>query len=736
MTGIALLGGCGDDPISSPPVATIEVTPAVSGLMIGQTLQLTAKLYDASGNVLADRPVTWTSSAPTQASVTSTGLVTGIAMSDSVVITATSEDKSARATIGVVMDIAGEWNFTEQIEVWWFIVGTPIQGVGTIAAICSDTGSNQFTQSGTEIGGTMSHVGECPGHPSPEVPWQSSDNTVLSIAVTNGHVSGSHITFSVGGGDCVYSGDLTGPPTPKMVGTYSCPFSGRIWLKGTWEATPGGAPVSSVDVRWDAHTVVGGAVQLLAVPRDASGHVLSRAVTWASDNPSVVAISQDGLVTAHNAGSARITATSETIAGSAAVTADPLSLRSVSAGAHGCGVTDGGAAYCWGWGGSGELGIGYRTFSNETLASLQTPRGVAGGHSFAAVGASGVHSCGITPAHDAYCWGDNAQGQLGDGSTTSSLVPVLVTGGHQFASVTVGYFHTCGLTTANRVYCWGNNDAGQLGRTGTSSEVPVLVGSDTLLFTTVRAGLYHNCAISPGQEAFCWGYNYSGQVGNGATGSVVTAPSAVQGGHSFVAVAAGYAHSCAIASDGAAYCWGAASLIGDGSFNGVSPLPRAVTGGPFATVETALSAGQENTCALTSAGAAYCWGHNSLGELGDGSTTDRTTPVRVTGGTFSSISVGAFVTCGVSSAAVALCWGDNADGRAGIIATESCTIDGVAYSCATTPRPIIGQPGVAAVSLRVARQARRPLPELALPMPGGGKGFAPVAPSFLPRSPR
>ena len=219
---------------------------------------------------------------------------------------------------------------------------------------------------------------------------------------------------------------------------------------------------------------------------------------------------------------------------------------------------------------------------------------------------------------------------------------------------------------------------------------------------------------------------------------MVTVPSAVQGGHSFVAVALGYAHSCGVAGDGTAYCWGDGSLIGDGSFNGVSPLPRAVAGGPFATVDTALTAGSENTCALTAAGAAYCWGHNSLGELGDGSKTDRATPVPVSGGLiFSSLSVGAFVTCGVTSSSVAYCWGDNADGRLGANATESCVIDGTSYPCATTPVQVIGQPGaVAAVSLWVAVQAPATIPELTRPVHVGEKGFARVAPSFRAPMPR
>ena len=372
---------------------------------------------------------------------------------------------------------------------------------------------------------------------------------------------------------------------------------------------------------------------------------------------------------------------------------------------YSCALTTTGAAYCWGWGGDGQLGTGFRTGARASLASVAAPLAVSGGHSFATIAAGYGRACGVTTDGDAFCWGDNSSGQLGDGSTTSSLVPVPVGGSQRFARVTVGAYHTCGLTTANAVYCWGQNGAGQLGDGSTSSSSsPVLVAGD-LLFQSVRAGWGHACGVTTDNVAYCWGYNLDGQLGNGTGSSDELTPTAVAGNQSFVALAAGTAHSCALAPDGAAYCWGHPDLIGDGS--GISQsTPVPVAGGlTFATVGAALAAGQENSCALTPAGAAYCWGRNVVGGLGDGSATARSTPVAVVGGlSFASLSVGLYHTCGVTTGAVAYCWGDNGNGQLGAATTEVCPVPGLAAPivCATTPTRVSGTVQVGAVAARVA----------------------------------
>ena len=706
-TTAALLGclafgmaACSKEPTAptSPgaPVASVTVTPAAASVAMTHTLQLAATLRAADSSELTGRPVTWTSNAPTQASVSSTGLVTAFEPSAGVVITATSEGKSGTATVVVVIDLAGEWNFTEQLVLY--------DPAGTIT--CADTGSYVFTQNGSDIGGTKSHIGACIG------PGISRDNTLWPTSLANGQLSSSSIVFEIVAG-CSYRGSVTSAPVEKLSGIYSCARA-----TGSWEAIRGGAPVASVAVRSDVKTVVGGVVQFVSVLRDAAGHVLDRVVAWSSDNASVATVSDNGLVALAAAGSARITATSAGKSGSAAVTADVVSFSSVSAGVyHSCGVTPTGAAYCWGWGGDGQLGSGSRPPAPAPLAAAQTPVAVAGGHVFATLSAGYRHSCGVTTSNEAYCWGDNYWGELGNGSTTSSLAPVQIAAALPFAGVQVGARHSCGVTTTHAAYCWGDNAAGQLGDgSGVASSSPVAVAGG-LSFDALSVGGFHSCGLESNGAAHCWGSNEEGQIGDGTTNASIK-PGAVAGGHAFVALSAGLFHTCGITSSGS-YCWGydADAELGTGATSApevcsgrypCSTLPVAVAGGHnFA----ALSAGQFHTCAVeATSGAGYCWGNSEMGQLGIGVTGHgpefcsgqfpcSSVPLAVARGLrYVLTSAGAYHTCAVTTTQTVYCWGINADGQLGVPTTETCVFANspTAYPCATTPLRVAGQPGAAA----------------------------------------
>ena len=690
---------------SGARVGSVTVTPPAASVVVSHTLQLAATVRDADSNALVGPPVTWASGNPQVATVSATGLVTGVA-ADTATIVAASEGIRGTAAITVVIDVAGEWNFTEQLV-------DQVDGI-----TCADTGSYVFTQNGSDIGGTKAHVGTCIG---PGIAW---DNTLWPTSLANGQLgtrfSSAPISFEVGPASCRYEGTVTSAPAEKLSGSYSCGSFG-----GTWEAIRGGAPVASVAVRSDVKTVAGGAVQLVSVLRDAAGRVLDRAVAWSSDNAPVATVSDNGLVMLAAAGVARITATSEGKSGSAAVTADVVSFSSVSAGLyHSCGVTPAGAGYCWGAGGDGQLGSGFRRPLRVPAAAAQTPIAVAGGHVFATVSAGWRHSCGVTTSGEVDCWGDNYWGEIGDGSTTSRLVPVRVAG--DFASVQVGARHSCGVTTTHAAYCWGDNAAGQLGDgSGVARSSPVAVAGG-LSFDALSVGGYHSCGLESSGAAHCWGSNEEGQLGDSTT-RPSPEPGAVAGGYTFLALSASGFHTCGITANGS-YCWGydADGELGTGATSGpdvcsgqfpCSTTPVAVVGGHnFA----ALSAGLFHSCGFeATSGAAFCWGNSEVGQLGSGVTGPElcsgqyfcsSVPLAVARGlSYAAMSSGAYHTCAVTTTQAAYCWGINANGQLGVATTETCSP--AAYPCATTPLQVAGQPGAAAAAV-AAVVAHRTAPSL------------------------
>jgi alpha-tubulin suppressor-like RCC1 family protein len=328
---------------------------------------------------------------------------------------------------------------------------------------------------------------------------------------------------------------------------------------------------------------------------------------------------------------------------------NPLVFATVSAGYfHSCGLTTGGAGYCWGDNLDGKLGDGT---SNQSIA----PVAVIGGLTFASISAGRNHSCGVTTGGVGYCWGDNSSGRLGT-STPDHFVPAAVSGGLALASVSAGYAHSCGLTTDGVGYCWGDNSAGELGNgTQTPSGVPAAVSAG-LTFASISTGRYFTCGLTTAGAAYCWGDNTDGELGDGTnTRSLVPVP--VSGQLKFASVSAGGFHACGLTTDGLAYCWGLNGYaeLGNGTLN-TSSAPVAVIGGlTFATI----SAGNRHNCGVTTSGAAYCWGDNSEGKLGNGTTNTSDRPVAVAGGlTFASVSAGRFHSCGVTTTGAGYCWGN------------------------------------------------------------------------------
>jgi alpha-tubulin suppressor-like RCC1 family protein len=292
------------------------------------------------------------------------------------------------------------------------------------------------------------------------------------------------------------------------------------------------------------------------------------------------------------------------------------------------------------------------------------------------------HSCALTNSGGVKCWGRNNNGQLGNHTNTNSNVPVDVVDGSGLLSgvisITAGGFHTCALMSAGGVKCWGAGFGGELGNgVAGDSNVPTDVvdgpGQQLSGVIAIAAGGYHTCALKSGGEVKCWGDNTHGALGEDPAIALELAPVTVSGLPSSVsAIAAGVFHTCAITSVGAARCWGQNSdgQLGNGSMT-ESHVPVPVTG--FETGGAiAIAAGDGHSCALSTAGAVECWGDNESGEIGDGSdpiTVPRQlTPVSVVGfesGGASAIAVGSFDSCAVTTGGALKCWGDGGYGQLG-----------------------------------------------------------------------
>ena len=291
------------------------------------------------------------------------------------------------------------------------------------------------------------------------------------------------------------------------------------------------------------------------------------------------------------------------------------------------------------------------------------------------------HSCALDVQGQAYCWGSNQHGGLGDGTQSGRLAPVRVGGGLRFTEITAGYAFNCARDAAGAAFCWGRGRYGQLGE-GAGTEqlpdgslpdrnkpVPVTGGHR---FTQVTTGWGHACGLDEQGVAYCWGNNGSGQIGDGTqtpgeeeTGFVTPVPTPVRipGDLRFSRLTAGAEHTCGLDLDGSAFCWGwnERGQLGDGT-TVTRTTPVAVAGG-MTFVD--ITAGNIHTCALTDSGAAYCWGLNHEGQLGDGSTVDRPVPGLVSGGlSFTQLSVRGH-SCGRDSDGVVHCWGGNFAGQLG-----------------------------------------------------------------------
>jgi alpha-tubulin suppressor-like RCC1 family protein len=386
-------------------------------------------------------------------------------------------------------------------------------------------------------------------------------------------------------------------------------------------------------------------------------------------------------------------------------------------------------ALCWGDDSDGELGDG---------APSATPRGptpVAGLVNVRALAAHWQHACALLTDGTMACWGSNASGQLGDGTTTDRAQPVVVPGLGKVAAVATGLSHTCAMA-AGGVHCWGSNSQGQIGDGTSDATTPVLQPTLVQIVidpVAIDAGAQHTCIARLGGQVLCWGQNTSGQLGAGTMTSIPEPVPVIGLGNAGV-VATGATFSCATTADGAVFCWGDDHYgqLGDGRavarsqpaeiagrLGGVAaggahtcavslgatagadafacwgsdqagqlgpghaidtPLPIAVALPAGAGPVIAAATGDAHTCALASpdgapGGDIYCFGENSHGQLGDGTLISRAAPAAITLGPTAArataISAGSAHTCAIDVTGQAWCWGRGGSGQLG----DGATID-------------------------------------------------------------
>lgn len=317
---------------------------------------------------------------------------------------------------------------------------------------------------------------------------------------------------------------------------------------------------------------------------------------------------------------------------------------------HTCIITTTGSPYCWGANANGLLGDGTSTnHFNITQAS-----GLFSGYT--QITTSLTHTCALNSnaTNNLKCWGSNTNGQFGSPSPTASLTPFGLS--LTYKKISAGQNYTCGIAPDDTLYCWGLNSSNQLGD-GTSNirTSPVLIDSG-VPYLTVAAGATSTCGITSSGDLKCWGNNSVGQVGDGTSGNQKAAPVLIDSGIAYTKVGIGTNHACGLTQGGAVKCWGANTYgqLGDGT-----GLPKLIPTVAIASGAVDLAVGTLHTCAILSGGELRCWGYNFYGQVGDGSVSNRNAPALVANGV-ASVMAGNNHTCAIAaSSGETKCWGDN-----------------------------------------------------------------------------
>ncbi|MGY8699390.1 MAG: RCC1 domain-containing protein, partial [Candidatus Poseidoniales archaeon] len=345
-----------------------------------------------------------------------------------------------------------------------------------------------------------------------------------------------------------------------------------------------------------------------------------------------------------------------------------------SGGAHTCAILDNGAVSCWGEGDYGQLGNG--GISQQKSPILTSSLGI--NRTSVALSSGAGHTCAILDNGAVSCWGEGDYGELGNGGTSQQNSPSLTSSlgtGRTAVALSSGTAYTCAILDNGSVSCWGSGKDGHLGNGGTSDKLtPTLTSSLGAGRTAVAlsVGPAHTCAILDNGAVSCWGAGGYGQLGNGGSSNKLTPTltSSLGAGRTAVALSVGYAHTCAILDNGAVSCWGGGAngkLGNGGTSNKLTPTLTSSLGTNRTAI--ALSSGHHYTCAILDNGAVSCWGEGGAGRLGNGGTSNKLTPTLTsslgTNRTVVALSSGEYHTCAILDNGSISCWGIGINGQLG-----------------------------------------------------------------------
>jgi len=550
------------DPGTKPPpvvnVASVDVTPQTAEVVVGHTAKLNATPRDASGNALAGRSVSWSSSNANIAFVDNNGTVSGIAAGNAT-ITASSEGKSATAAITVKADAPAVAVASvsiaaapDTIEAWdatalrattrdakdsvltgrtirWATSNPAVAIIDSVTGVITgiDRGTVIITATSEGKIGTRSQV--------IVIKYRSiSAGTMHACDIASGGIVwcwGLNGAEGRIGSDQLSSSSMSSTPVKlpgnirftqlATFGRHTCALTAEgkayCWGYNGWGALGG-------------NTNVGQSYTPVAV----AGNLTFRSITAGSDHACAVTLDNIAYCWGNNDWRQLGTGTSTPASSPVNVTGG-VAFASISAGSgFTCAVAQlGGAAYCWGANSIGQTGDGQKINYGNVFVSV--PQQVVGGLAFKSVSLGNQYACGVTVTGQGYCWGSNNT-KLGNGPTNDSSSPVAVLGSYTFRSISAGALHACGVTTSNAVYCWGRNGNGELGvapPNGSSAlDTPVRAGGNFSAAEVSAAGTGtgssgHTCAISVDRlTAYCFGRNDVGQLGNGTTASASVANAA------------------------------------------------------------------------------------------------------------------------------------------------------------------------------------------------------------------